>query len=623
MRHKTFVEPRDFFRQDAVVLGAFVLFWFLILAGSGSLFSGYHLADDHEVLRMGRDVAKEGVRLQAKKWIDIDLSVAHRFKPVYYLHRVIEARLFGSNFLLWKVYTGCLAILASFLLYRFGRWLGWSLTEAFLFPLLVFVGKQSVVWWSLGPQETIGMTMLAVALACMVKMIAAKRNKGLWASLFIIFTVLMSLSKESFIALLPAFMFWIVWLKREKTAASWNNALRSHAGPILALGLIFVLEILFIFRYVGIGGYSTKAGGLDGFTPLAYLKTAVMMSLSVSAVGYGLIFVFGFLFIYLVHGSNHKASAAQGVSFLGDFGASLVLFLLIVGPQCILYARSGFYGRYLLPLLFGYAVLLIYFLDYLRRHKNRYFLPLPSCDTPKGRMITRWFLAAGFAFVLSGVLLLLRRDWSMKIFALLGRPTRAFADLLKPALILLLAGGISVFFYAISHKKNVKPLALYHVIFCLTIAFLVLKAVNFIQLRDFVREGRQLSAIRSLVQEHTLPQDAILVVRDPVYPENGYSLKVMLNMLSDRPRVFVFGDLGIFGVNGDHDLNRWYDSHFINRGFSELSDRKTIRFIIVQGGPTRLQQEQDFLSRIRPYLDIQMFQREDVDPFVVYFARKT
>jgi hypothetical protein len=607
-----------FFRQHVVVFFCFFAFWFLLLAVSGSLFSGYHLADDHEVLRMGRDVANEGVWLQAKKWIDIDLSVAHRFKPVYYLHRVIEARLFGSNFLSWKVYTGCLAILASFLLYRFGRWLGWSLTEAILFPLLVFVGKQSVIWWSLGPQETIGMTMLAAALACMVQMITAKRNKGLWASLFIIFTVLMSLSKESFIVLLPAFMFWIVWLKRAKTAASWRNSLRSHICPVLILGLIFVFEIFFIVHYVGIGGYSAKAGGIDGFTPLAYLKTAVLVSLSVSAVGYGLIFVLGFLLIVF----SQSGRTDQGISVLGEFGAPLTLFFLITGPQCVLYARSGFYGRYLLPLLFGFAVLLIYFLDYLRRYKSRYMLPLPPCGTPRGRMMSTCFLAAGFVFALGGVLLL-RRDWSMNIFVLLGKPTEAFADLLKPALILFLAGGISIFLYVISHKKNVKPLPLYYVVLCLTIALLVLKTTNFIQLKDFTWEGRQLSAIRSLVQEHTLPQDAILVVRDPVYPENGYSLKVMLNMLSDRPRVFVFGDLGVFGVNGNHDLNRWYDSHFINGGFSELSDKKAIRFIIVQGGSTRLQQERVFLSQIRPYLDMQMFQREDVDPFVVYFARKT
>lgn len=612
------------FRENAGVFVFFLFFWFLLFIISGSLFSGYHLADDHEVLRMSRDLAQEGgVLVQAKKWIDVDFSVAHRFKPFYYLHRVMEACIFGPRFFLWLVYTGFLGVLTSFLLYLFARELGFSLAESLLLPLLALVGKQGVVWWSLGPQETIGMTMLAVALMCMVHMVCAKRKRGLWTSFFVMFAVLMSLSKESFIVFLPVLAFWLLCLEREKGERRWREIFKRNTASLLLLGFIFLAEISFIYRYVGVGGYSSGAGGLEGFVPLSYLKMAVMMMLSASSVGYGLIFIIGVFLLLSMSKPESETVFARGAHFLSDFRSPLILFVLMVGPQCVLYARSGFYGRYLLPLLFGYAVLLVYFLNYLRCREERFFLSLPAGGTRAGRMMSMVFLFTGLFMLSAGVLLLLRRDWSMNIFAMLGRPTRAFADILKPALFLFLTGGMFIVLYGILRKQTVRSLSLYRLIFCLAVASLALKTVNFIQLKDFAREGRQLAVIRSLVHEHTLPQDALLVVRDPVYPENSYSLKVMLNMLANRPRVFVFGDTGIFAQNGDHELNRWYDSHFINNNFSDLTDKNAIRFVIVMGGPTRGSQDQDFHDRIEPYLDMDSFQRADIDPFVVYYMSRT
>ena len=619
-----FRQTKTRFREYTGVFVFFLFFWFLLFIISGSLFSEYHLADDHEVLRMSRDLAQEGgVLVQAKKWIDVDFSVAHRFKPFYYLHRVLEARIFGPHFFLWLTYTGFLGVLTSFLLYLFGRTLGFSLTESLLLPLLALAGKQGVVWWSLGPQETIGMTMLAAALMCMVYMVCAKRKRSLWASFFVMFAVLMSLSKESFIVFLPALAFWLLCLEREKGGRRWKEIFKRDAAPLSVLGFIFLAETLFIYRYVGVGGYSSGAGGLEGFAPLSYLKMALMMTLSVSAVGYGLIFIVGVFLLLLTPRAESETVFARGARFLSDFRSPLILFLLMVGPQCILYARSGFYGRYLLPLLFGYAVLLVYFLNYLKCREERFFLSLPARETGAGRMMSMGSLFAGLFMLSAGAFLLLRRDWSMNIFAMLGRPTRAFADFLKPALFLFLAGGMFILLYGTLRKKAVRPLSLYRLIFFLAVASLALKAVNFIQLRDFVREGRQLTVIRSLVHEHTLPQDALLVVRDPVYPENSYSLKVMLNMLADRPRVFVFGDIGIFAQNGDHGLNRWYDGHFMNNHFSELTDKNSVRFVIVMGGPARGSQDQDFRARIEPYLGMDSFQRADIDPFVVYYLPRT
>ncbi len=52
-------------------------------------------------------------------------------------------------------------------------------------------------------------------------------------------------------------------------------------------------------------------------------------------------------------------------------------------------------------------------------------------------------------------------------------------------------------------------------------------------------------------------------------------------------------------------------------------DKNAIRFVIVMGGPTRGSQDQDFHDRIEPYLDMDSFQRADIDPFVVYYMSRT
>lgn len=606
-------------RRDLAVFCFFLSFWLLVFGFSGSLFSGYHLADDHEILRMSRDLAAGGgVFAQAQKWIEIDFHAAHRFKPFYYLHRVAEAGMFGCDFFLWLVYTGILAALTSFFLYLFVKKQGFALLESLLFPLFALIGKQGVVWWSLGPAEAIGMTMLAASLFCMLQTVLATSKRWLWLPLFVLFAVLMSLSKESFIVVLPALMFWNIWLDHDKRSVRWDESFKRNAGPLLVLGFVFVSEVLFIFRYVGTGGYSSLAGGLDGFAPFSYLKTAITTLLSISSVGYGLIFMLGLLLLFFFS-RKEEGVLTPGVRFAKDFRWPFVLFLLLVGPQCILYARSGFYGRYLLPLLFGYAVLLTYFLNYLNIHRDRYRLSLPRRGGPISMILSGAALGAGILFLCVGVVLLWRSDLCRNIFAMLGKPTQASADFVKPAVLAILAGVWLSVFFGMLRKKNQKAISLYFLILCLSLSSLTLKTVNFIQLKEFVREGRQLALLRTLVREHTRPDDVLMVARDPVYPENGYSVKIMLDILGDRKRVFLFGDTSVFRASGDHDLNRWYDSHFKGSNFFDLADKKAVRFVIVMGGPTRLEQERDFLARIQPYLDMSMFQRQDIDPFVVYF----
>ena len=145
----------------------FFLFWFSILVGSGSLFSGYHAADDQEIFEIHNDLlsSNNDIVKVTKKWITNDIST--RFKPLFYPYRVLKTWFFGTNFTLWLTYKGLLAVITSFCLFLFVHKIGFSLLESILFPLLSLLGAQAVVWWSSGINESLSMFLLSLSLVFM------------------------------------------------------------------------------------------------------------------------------------------------------------------------------------------------------------------------------------------------------------------------------------------------------------------------------------------------------------------------------------------------------------------------------------------------------------------------
>lgn len=96
----------------SIIFLVILVFWFLIFITSGSLFSGYHFTDDHEIVAINFDVEIEKINIIELfiQWIKKDL-ISGRLRPFYYIHRIIETRVFGLNFSLWSIYTGLLGSL--------------------------------------------------------------------------------------------------------------------------------------------------------------------------------------------------------------------------------------------------------------------------------------------------------------------------------------------------------------------------------------------------------------------------------------------------------------------------------------------------------------------------------
>ena len=150
------MELKNKFEKINKNLIAFILFgvfWTSLLVITGTLTSGYHFTDDHEIISINKNVQDNGIANATKSIIKNDLNI--RFRPFYYFNRAVLIKLFSTNFLLWSIYNGVLAILTSYFLFLFIYRQGYKFVHAFLFPFLTLVGAQSAIWWRLGPAETI------------------------------------------------------------------------------------------------------------------------------------------------------------------------------------------------------------------------------------------------------------------------------------------------------------------------------------------------------------------------------------------------------------------------------------------------------------------------------------
>ncbi|MFB8788401.1 MAG: hypothetical protein U7123_06005 [Potamolinea sp.] len=234
---------------------AFILIfacWFLLLFTSGALFDGYHFEDDHEIAAIHHQLTfhKISILQTISQWIQDDYSIG-RFRPLYYIHRIVIIRLLGFNLFWLSFYNFLLASFSTFVLFVFAKKLNFSFVNSILFSLVTTLGLQSETWWWLGPAEAIGTFLLAFSLIFLVFSIKAINLKLIWEVLFYIFVFLMSGSKESFILKIPALVVLRIWLFSQKNLLSWYQALKKNLFSSILLLFLCGGELLYIKYYVG------------------------------------------------------------------------------------------------------------------------------------------------------------------------------------------------------------------------------------------------------------------------------------------------------------------------------------------------------------------------------------
>jgi len=396
--------------KNWVVFSLFFCLWFGFLFLTGTLYSGFHFTDDHDVIRIKADFAYSSIEREARLLTREITSPHLRFRPFYMFHRRAAAAILGTDFFAWSVYFGFLAVFTSFFLFLVMRKTGFSILESFFFPGFVLLGEQAAIWWKLGANEILGMFMLSVTLLWMVKSAQAPTTgKRLYSNiLWIIFAVLMSWSKESFILMIPALIVWKWWLTDRKARAIF---------PSVILAGVFALELLHVMRNVGTAGI--RYAGYEGFRLSPFIST-FFRSFIVS--GGWVIIVLAVILIYLR--LKKKGDSLEEGEKKPDLLWGTVISGLIIMPQVLLYTKSGIMERYLLPAVVGYGLLAVVLLREIWKKRNTF-----ETGGKKWFLKLSWFQIAALGAMIVVLALNSRvTRYSAIGFAHKGRDVRAWFD---------------------------------------------------------------------------------------------------------------------------------------------------------------------------------------------------
>jgi hypothetical protein len=336
---------------------AIALFAFLGLYGTIS--SGFHFVDNHEVVQINKDYSDANGNLfkVASTWVKNDLG--GRFRPMYMIDNVFVDVFFKGNFFLISIYHTILMIFIAFFLFLVMRKNGFNVIESLAFPLIAFVGQQSAILWRLGPNESIGMWYLSLTLLSMVYSVKAIKYNRIFQILFCLFGSLMILCKESFLILTPAILLAYIYLEKNKSETiTWPTTIKKHFIEICILIAVFLGSLFFIFLNV-----NTENLGYAGIKGVAYKSYFIAFKTLFFEGGIGLVSLILFsssLVLNSVWGANKREVLIKHIWIL-------LIAIIIVLPQVFLYGKSGIFERYFLPGILAWALLFAFSLKSIRQ----------------------------------------------------------------------------------------------------------------------------------------------------------------------------------------------------------------------------------------------------------------
>ena len=352
-------------RESIVALLVFAAFWSVFLFSAGTITSGYHLTDDHLVLLINSNLSQNNVFQVTANWIDRDLNI--RFRPVFWIQRVFSIQIFGANFVLLSLLSLTMAVLTSWFLYMFARQVRFGRVSSFLFVLLIFMGKQAAIWWRLGTAEPIGMFWLSIGLYFMARAIFDTGKLGpTYNVLYVLALIIATLSKESFVVLLPAVALWELILCRQHNQLSWAKTIKAHLGKIALLATVCLIELAIVFLKVGTKQIGYAGVDSNSLTLHKIASTVKQLFLASNPLLIGMI---ASVFVVVLTGTivyDHVLTHQQPFKSLRSLLEELFYVVVLVGAyvtsQAVLYAKSGIYEHYLIPGVMGFAFLTIYLL---------------------------------------------------------------------------------------------------------------------------------------------------------------------------------------------------------------------------------------------------------------------
>lgn len=319
-------------------------FWFLLdFILQLNIHRSFTLIDDHTIIAALDYFDSQGTFNYFKEII----NDSGRFRPLLGIHRIFYAKLFGTNIQLIGYYYLVLAGITTFTLYGYFKLLGLKIIEATVITLFIMFGMQGIIWWSFDSAEYNGMLFFSIVLFSGHKCFESRRL--IWLPVFWISIILMSISKESFIFVLP---FLMILFRKNKIAV----------GGIF---LIFLIELIYLKFFLGTT-YGTVGVDNSSYSFYNLLKVFVQYLIR----GYGIPFLI--LSGYLIYDNRGNLN-----DFLFENKINILIYIVGVLPFLLIYSKSGLnVGRYLYPLLIPQFLVFYYFLKQVhsQRIKNLLFL---------------------------------------------------------------------------------------------------------------------------------------------------------------------------------------------------------------------------------------------------------
>lgn len=353
MKKKKIIIREDIGWIDYIIaLTLAILFIYGILQKSGTITSGYHLADDHELIRMEFGF-KNGSALGQSiiGWVVGDFH--WRYRPLYWVERVLGSFFLGSELLYWNYYTAIKGILSFVLLYFTARYFRYGRMVSALLPCVVMLGAQFTPWYRSANQENTGLLLVAFVL-CMISVQAfhQKYTAGYYNALIIIGAVLCGLVKESFTLFMPVFIavkFWLEYWEdgKEIRKGDFLRCLKNNAVTYGIIILAMLVNIGMILFRVGVDKVSYAGFSKD--TPLWVYKQGVKASLFVYMKQY----TYAGILIFFLAVVCYRAIEKKDIKKYICLG---MISVCAMGIQLIAHAKSGMWERYMIPYMVAYAV---------------------------------------------------------------------------------------------------------------------------------------------------------------------------------------------------------------------------------------------------------------------------
>lgn len=317
----------------------------------GLLFCGYYFADDHEIARLHGGIVRDGLFKTMQLWIVADTNL--RFRPVYWIFRVMEAYICGTHIVLWHLIKACEIGFCAWVGYVFARKMHVPHVAAFLFGVVGFFGSQCAVVYRLGPQEPLALIWMFMGLICLVKDVEQRERFRGWRIGFHICMTIMMLTKESFLILIPIFLFFIFILELQQMHNSDRTCreiiklyLKKYVVDIIYELIVFAVCMGVIILHSGVS--STGYAGLDAsytlrdyFNGMWKVWTGDLLPYSILLI----IFMGVNICLSIVYHKDKK--------FLLSRLCEIVFVLYFVLSQSLLHAKTGMSERYLFPCITG------------------------------------------------------------------------------------------------------------------------------------------------------------------------------------------------------------------------------------------------------------------------------